>query len=75
MPALSLDFGAGFEGLEDGAWVEYGGGEEEEEEEEVEMGEKRDEDVDEDAHGNGNGVEDEWVGRSRLELVEDVLED
>jgi len=72
LPALSLDFGAGFEGLEDGAWVEYGGGEEEEEQEEERGAEER-RNGDEDERGNG--VEDEWVGRSRLELAEGAVED
>jgi len=74
-----LDFGAGFEGLEDGAWVEYGGGEEDDGEPEAEeRGDGHgDEDGDEDGRGdgNGNGVQDEWVGRSRLELAEGVMEE
>jgi len=75
LPALTLDFGAGFEGLEDGAWVEYGGGEDDDGELEAE--ERGDGHGDEDGRGDGheNGVQDEWVGRSRLELAEGVVEE
>jgi len=61
LPALSLDFGPGFDGLEDGAWVEYGGGEEEAEGDRYEDGGEQ-----------GEGVEDEWVGKSRLYMENEV---
>jgi len=64
LPALALDFGAGFEGLEDGAWVEYGGG-----------GEEADGDVEEHEGEQGNGVEDGWVGKSRLDMEHEVMEE
>jgi len=61
LPALSLDFGPGFDGLEDGAWVEYGGGEEEAEGDRYEDGGEQ-----------GEGPEDEWVGKSRLYMENEV---